>query len=87
MDSWREDWWDDAACLGMDPDIFHPPDDERIDYAPALAVCATCPVTEQCLELGMTADDNRYRYGVFGGKTPAGRKRLRAERLGREDEG
>ena len=66
----------------MDPDIFHPPETER-NYGPALAVCSTCPVADPCLRLGMAADDNRYQYGVFGGKTPADRKRLRAEHLKR----
>jgi WhiB family redox-sensing transcriptional regulator len=37
-------------------------------------ICATCPVTEQCLEFAMENDE---RFGVWGGKTERERRKLR----------
>jgi Transcription factor WhiB len=43
--------------------------------AKAKALCATCPVREQCLEAGMGE-----RWGVFGGLTAGERYELRRSR-------
>jgi WhiB family redox-sensing transcriptional regulator len=73
-----QSWRAEAACAdpAVDPESFHPVPiassdkaDGRHDprYDPALAVCARCPVREQCrdwaLETGQTD-------GVWGGLTP-----------------
>lgn len=66
----------------MDTSVFFPPQSrpgERLDYGPALAVCARCPVTEPCLADAIRYDDTGHVYGVRGGKTPAQRKRLKAD--------
>jgi WhiB family redox-sensing transcriptional regulator len=64
------DWREMAACRGMDPELWFPLD----DGATARAVCAGCPVADQCLawavEVG--ADD-----GIFGGLDAADRRELR----------
>lgn len=39
--------------------------------AKAKAMCATCPMTEACLKLGMEME-----FGIFGGLTPQERKAL-----------
>ena len=39
--------------------------------AKAKAICATCPMTAACLEIGMEME-----FGIFGGLTPAERKAL-----------
>ena len=51
----RDVYWRDvfpgarsAACLEADPDVFFPETDEEL--VAALAICAACPVQEQCLE-------------------------------------
>lgn len=66
-----ESWVTRAACRGADPAIFFPgPDD---DAAEALAVCARCPVRQECLEYALEA---RERYGIWGGTTERQRRRL-----------
>lgn len=52
-------WRDDAACKGMDPDLFFPQRGESAREAKA--VCATCPVIDPCREAGMNE-----RFGVWG---------------------
>lgn len=58
------DWWDDAACPGVDPEVFFNPDMEAV----AKSICATCPVTRECLQYGLTIH-NRHDgvHGVWGG--------------------
>jgi WhiB family redox-sensing transcriptional regulator len=64
-------WRDKAACLGHDPELWHATIlDGAEDVAQAKAICATCQVTQTCLQEvlateGMTG--GRYRYGVRGG--------------------
>ena len=56
-------WRTDAACRGMDTDLFFPP--RGGDGWRAKRVCARCPVRAECLDehLGETV-------GVFGGLSP-----------------
>lgn len=65
------EWQYDAACQGLDSAHFFSPDAERgarrrSREAGAKAVCATCPVVQQCLEHALSA---REPYGVWGGLT------------------
>jgi WhiB family transcriptional regulator, redox-sensing transcriptional regulator len=65
-------WWHtDAACAGEDPAMFFPQRGES--PAPALAVCARCPVRAQCLEANMSMVD-----GVVGGTTGKQRRQMRS---------
>lgn len=72
------DWKADAACRDLDLDLFFP--DAEADSAPALAVCAVCPVRQACLDFALRT---RQNDGVWGGHTETERKRLR-RRLGRQ---
>ncbi|HEX7168415.1 MAG TPA: WhiB family transcriptional regulator [Acidimicrobiales bacterium] len=65
-------WRAKAACRDLDTDIFFPDSEE--DAAPALSVCASCPVREACLEFALAT---RQHDGVWGGTTEAQRKRIR----------
>ncbi len=65
-------WRDDAACRGVDTDVFFPVTDE--EAAEAKAVCASCPVREECLEFAL---QTRQEDGVWGGLTETERRRLR----------
>ena len=61
-------WRARAACRGLTAVMY--PEAVRgatpaMTYAPAKALCATCPVTEPCLAAG-----SRERHGVWGGTTP-----------------
>lgn len=72
------DWKADAACRDLDLELFFP--DTEADSAPALAVCAICPVRQECLDFALRT---RQNDGVWGGHTETERKRLR-RRLGRQ---
>ncbi len=79
-DHW--DWQADAACRGMDSDVFfHPPNERargrRRRVAAARAVCQSCPVIRSCLAHALAAPEP---YGIWGGLS----EEERAARLGRE---
>lgn len=62
-------WQAEAACLGQ-TELFYGYTGKPVK---ALALCAACPVREQCLaeELGHNAGDQDYEiFGVFGGLLP-----------------
>ena len=67
------DWRDRAACLGADDDTFFPDRADTAGTETALRVCATCPVTTQCLDAALTEEGDlagAYRHGIRGGTTP-----------------
>ena len=68
-------WRTNAACQGLDPEIFFPIDDD--DFAPAKAVCASCPVKGPCLEHALAV---REQEGVWGGCTERERRRIVRQR-------
>lgn len=71
-------WWERAACRGLDTELFFP--DRGESPAEAKAVCATCPVTEDCLwfALGKADDELRpQRSGIWGGETEFARTKMR----------
>jgi hypothetical protein len=55
----------------MDVNIFYPERGQHTDEA--RAVCAACPVTEQCQRHAL---DTGERHGVWGGKSIDRRRRL-----------
>ena len=77
------DWQVNAACRGTDTSNFYHPENERGPSRVkremrAKAVCAGCPVIENCLRWAL---DTREPYGVWGGLSPEGRESLLARRL------
>jgi WhiB family redox-sensing transcriptional regulator len=78
----RAGWWARAACASADPELFFP-----ISYSgPALrqvarakAICARCPIRQECLRYAVDAGSIQ---GVWGGMTEGERQRL-AGREGR----
>ena len=67
-----DDWKEDAACRGMDTDLFYP---ELGDpTAEARKTCVHCPVQAQCRRAGMGEV-----YGVWGNTSPEERRRLRRQ--------
>jgi WhiB family transcriptional regulator, redox-sensing transcriptional regulator len=84
----HEDWRADGACMHADPDLFFPVSAtgralEQI--AQAKALCARCPVRQECLDFAYEHD---VIHGIWGGTTPEDRQqaRLRARRPDREAE-
>lgn len=69
------DWRQEAACKGLDPDLWYP---ERGDLlVMAREVCARCPVRGECLDFALTEGE---KFGVWGGMSERERRILRAKR-------
>ena len=58
----EREWRHQAACRGMDPNVFFPTRGGIDTLGAAKAVCAGCPVSTQCFQEGCT----EYA-GVWGG--------------------
>ena len=68
-------WREQAACRNVGPDVnFHPERGDSIMAAKAKAICATCPVTEPCLQYAFA---NGERQGIWGGYSYPQRRRMR----------
>ncbi|HEX9854919.1 MAG TPA: WhiB family transcriptional regulator [Acidimicrobiia bacterium] len=80
---WEPDgsWRDHAACAGSDTDLFFPIGEDDEAAAPAKAVCAICPVREDCLQYALATNQTD---GIWGGMTGAERRRLRRRLRDRE---
>jgi WhiB family redox-sensing transcriptional regulator len=65
-------WVRRAACAGHDPEHWYVP--EHANYSYARPICATCPVRTDCLDWAMRAGEYQ---GMWGGFSPAERRRLR----------
>lgn len=70
--------WTLAACRTVDPDLHHPPSDNRRhrqQIAQARTVCARCPLTGPdgpCLRRALDAEHGKpleHRAGIYGGTT------------------
>lgn len=72
----RPAWMDDAACKGMDGDLWFPSSDNmrlrQFQTVAAKAICAECPVKEPCLHYGIANDED----GIWGGLAQGPRRRL-----------
>jgi WhiB family redox-sensing transcriptional regulator len=77
MSEWRER----AACRDVDPELFlpigHGPAAEA-QIAEAKAVCARCPVVQECLAWALETGQDA---GVWGGLTEDERRELRRHML------
>lgn len=76
----RPDWFDHAACVGLDPAIFfnmggdgrhHKTSDSSAEKR-AKRICEQCPVRLECLAYGLHED-----HGVWGGRSVYERRELR----------
>lgn len=70
-------WAARAACRGMDTDLFFPirgKASNSEDVRRAKAICAGCPVAEECRE---EAERLNVREGIWGGLTERERRRRR----------
>jgi WhiB family transcriptional regulator, redox-sensing transcriptional regulator len=78
MERTGDDWRNQAECLKVDPELFFPvgetsPNDKQ-QIKDALAVCAMCRVTDQCLDYALT---NNQTIGVWGGLSANKRQSLK----------
>ncbi len=65
-------WMRAAACRGMPPARFYPPSGAPADDA--LAVCAGCPVSDEC---DRYATETGEVHGIWGGRLETERTRQR----------
>lgn len=61
-------WREHAKCAGRG-DLFF----DDLYEQQAKAICADCPVREQCLEHALRTPE---QYGIWGGMTPRERRRM-----------
>ena len=66
--------WEQAACAGMDTDLFFPDSDNQVGVKAAARVCAGCPIRTPCAAWALEHEG----HGVWGGMSAAARKRLKA---------
>lgn len=66
----RRHWESDAACAGMDPEDFFPERGDAAGVVRAKAICAGCPVIDDCRETHIKEKD-----GIWFG-TSARERRL-----------
>lgn len=70
----HEAWMDNAACAEVGTDLFFPSRDDRAGAKLAQTICASCPVSVQCLEYAIRGD---IHHGIFGGLTGSARAKNR----------
>ncbi len=74
------EWMARGKCRGVTWDAFFPRDGTGV--AAARRLCATCPVSQECLEYTL---ENHISHGVWGGCSERERGRmLRRRRSGQE---
>jgi WhiB family transcriptional regulator, redox-sensing transcriptional regulator len=73
---------DQPACANVDPELFFPQETEiapnkvvskYVNLATAKQICASCPLTFQCLEYAL----KNVEIGIWGGTTESQRESLR----------
>lgn len=69
-----EAWQEAAACLGREDVDFFPTPDDAAGIERARAVCAGCPVADDCLAFAIETNQSE---GIWGGMTAAERQPLR----------
>ena len=70
------DWQRDAACRGMNRDLFFPEYGFMLEPR-VIATCHRCPVRERCLQWAL---DNDEENGVWGGLTEDQRRAINQTR-------
>jgi WhiB family transcriptional regulator, redox-sensing transcriptional regulator len=64
-------WMAAGNCRNYPPEAFFPSDGVGVDRA--RKICASCPVTMQCLEYAL---EHRIEHGVWGGCSERERRRI-----------
>lgn len=80
----EEPWMADKACAGRTSEMFVDANGARVNATQqaaidrALAICAGCPVRDQCADWAIHLPESiRVRYCVVGGMTPGDLNRAR----------
>lgn len=75
-----DNWRDHAACLAYPPEMFFPGDSQN-GIKEAIDICNTCAVKDACLDYAITSGE---WFGVWGGETVRGRRRILKQRRAAE---
>jgi WhiB family redox-sensing transcriptional regulator len=70
-------WMAIGLCKDMDPDVFFPNSGSGVIVAQK--ICQRCPVAEPCLDYAL---EQRIEFGVWGGVSERGRRRILQARAG-----
>jgi len=78
-DGWMAagEWMQAGACRDMDTEVFFPANGDIAGVRAAKAICDGCPVKAECLDYAMASGED---FGIFGGLSARGRRRLRTPR-------
>ncbi|WP_229686907.1 WhiB family transcriptional regulator [Longimycelium tulufanense] len=74
-------WRSEAACVGVDPELFFPVGEGPLiewQVAEAKAVCRGCPVIVECRAWALQVGED---FGVWGGLDAEERRELRRREL------
>lgn len=71
------EWIKQAACAGMDPDMFHPERGDNHTRWKAVQICEQCPVRQACADYAIDANE---QLGIWGGLGHHGRRHARHAR-------
>lgn len=77
------EWWADALCAQIDPDIFAPDVCNAATVREPKATCDRCPVEAICLKDALNEERGlppQMRSGIRGGKTPRERAAIDKQR-------
>nr|WP_093354164.1 WhiB family transcriptional regulator [Pseudonocardia ammonioxydans] len=69
-------WREDAACIGLDTELFFPVGYDVESTETPRRVCRGCPVRAECLADVLAVEDPARRFGISGGTTPSERRVL-----------
>jgi hypothetical protein len=76
----RPDWFDNAACRGMGPDVFFPTRPEPTSPSPSTVeaknICRGCTTRLECYREWQSLPWELRRYGVWGGLATKDREKL-----------
>lgn len=80
------DWHHQAACQGTPLDVFYPETNTSTNmYNQARAICATCPVLNECRDAAIREEggtpNRTWLYGYRAGMTPRQRWKFLAPHL------
>lgn len=67
--------FDNAACKGVDTNVFFPTGSGRNAYVKARGICLRCPVKVECAQYAI---ESGSKYGMWGGLTKEERKGVNA---------
>lgn len=79
----RFDWHENAPCAEVGSDTFFAGKGRNDIVNEARKICATCPLTERCLEEAMRQEQGQakeFRSGIRAGLSPTQRARLAQQR-------